>query len=255
VKDQAPPITTRQLPALNALLREYHSKFAPATAEPTLTAQHKQLLTDFEREHATWKKDQVLIAEDFNILHTMRLTRKELCHSDILAWLLDYRLEVFGTHAQGKSGFRLFLQRLGLPLHYTKADYRVFREAPGEESRLDILIEAERQFVIGIENKVDAEEGEDQTRREWADLVRRGKKQSVLPSRVDAFFLTPDELEPESRRFKAISWRLVADVFEAFAQEAKPPAVKLFAQHYAETLRRYVAPQTEPEEEDYENTA
>lgn len=86
MKNQVPAITTRQLPALNALLREFHAKFAPATPEPTLIAQHQRLLTDFEREHATWKKDQVLTAEDFNILHTMRLTRKELCHSDILAW-------------------------------------------------------------------------------------------------------------------------------------------------------------------------
>ena len=67
---------------------------------------------------------------------------------------------------------------------------------------------------------------------------------------------TPDELKkPKSPRFKPISWRLISDVFGAFAEEAKPPMVQLFAQHYAETLRRYVVPNTEPEEEENEDTA
>ena len=113
-----------------------------------------------------------MVADNFNLLHTMRLTRKELCHSDILAWLLDHRLEVFGTHAQCKLGFCLFLQRLDLPRGYAKADYQVVREASGKEARLDIIIQAPGQFVIGIENKVDSQEGEDQTQREWADLKR-----------------------------------------------------------------------------------
>jgi hypothetical protein len=252
VKNQIPN-RTNQLREFDALLREFEARFAPQTPELKLIAQHHRLLTDFESAHAVWKEEQISVAEDFNILRTMRLSRKELCHSDILAWLLDHRLEVFGTHAQGKSGFRHFLQRLDLPLQYAQADYRVSREASGVDSKVDILIEAERLFVIGIENKIDSEEGDDQTRREWADLVRRGKKLFAPPSSVKAFYLTPYRLVPQNPMFKALSWRLVADVFAAFAEEAKPPMVKLFAQHYAETLRRYVVPNTEPEEEEHEN--
>jgi hypothetical protein len=217
-----------------------------------------RLLAEFEKIHAAWAEDQISKAEGFNILRTMRVTRKELCHSDVLAWLLDHRLDGFGTHAQGNCGFRLFLQRLHLPQKFAEADYRVSREASGEESRLDILIEAERQFVIGVENKVASEKmralnnGRDQTRREWADLKRRGKELRVPTSRIKAFFLTPDEQPPRSGNFTAISWQLVADVFEAFVDEAKPPMVKLFAQHYAETLRRDVFSETETEEEEYE---
>jgi hypothetical protein len=231
-------------------------KFAPASPEPTLIKQHQRLLTDFESAHAVWKKEQASVAEDFNILRAMGVTRKELRHSDILAWLLDHRLESFGTHAQGKSGFRQFLRRLGLPRQYAEADYRVVREAPGVESQLDIRIEADRRFVMGIENKVDSVEGEGQTPKEWADLLRRGKELFVPRSGIRAFFLTPGERwrKPQSPRFKAISWRLVADVFEAFAEEAKPPMVRLFAQHYAETLRRYVVPESELEGEDHEDT-
>jgi hypothetical protein len=31
------------------------------------------LLTEFEGEHAAWKKEQVEVADEFNILRTMRL--------------------------------------------------------------------------------------------------------------------------------------------------------------------------------------
>jgi len=238
---------TVPLRALDALLDEFRTRFPPATFEPNLIEQHQQLLAGFRKEQDVWQKRQVLVAENFNLLRTMRLTRNELCHSDILAWLLDHHLEV-GTHAQGKCGFRIFLKRVGLPLEYAETDYRVVREASGQEARMDIVIEADRQFVIGIENKVDSIEGEDQTPREWADLERRAK-QLLVPksSNIKGFFLTPDEIEPRSSRFKAISWLLVADVFDAFSEKARPPMVKLFARHYAETIRRYVTPENERE--------
>lgn len=238
---------------LKALLCDFETRFGTAKPALGLDEQHERLLAGFEKAHADWKKEQVFLAEDFNVLQTMRLTRKELCHSDILAWLLDHRLEVFGSHAQGNLGFRLFLQRLGLPLKYAKADYQVVREALGRQARLDILIQAAGQFVIGIENKIDSQEGEDQTHREWADLRKWAEKLSVpRTNKVEAFFLTPDERKPQSSNFREISWRLVADVFEAFAEEAKPPMVKMFAQHYAEALRRHVVFGTPTEQEEYD---
>jgi hypothetical protein len=249
------PLTVREL---NTLVREFEATFAPATPAAKPLQQHRRLLQEFEEIHALWEQRQVFVAEGFNVLRTMRLTRKELCHSDILAWLLDHRLHAFGTHAQGRRGFRLFLQKVGLPAVFAAADYRVDREVSGKDARLDIRIEAAGQFVIGIENKVGAkemmglEDGEDQTGREWKDLQRRRRELHVPTSGTKAFFLTPDNKPPRSRNFTAISWRLVADVFEAFAAEAKPPLVKLFAQHYAEILRRDVICETTAEEEENE---
>jgi hypothetical protein len=231
---------------------------APPTPKPLLLDKHQRLLRQFEDIHHVWEKRQISVAEGFNVLRTMRLTRKELCHSDILAWLLDHRLDDFGTHAQGNLGFRLFLEKLGLPAEFGDADYRVAREVPGEGCRLDVVIEADGAFVIGIENKVDSkeilgsEEGTAQTLQEWAALTRRGKSKGVPASKIKAFFLTPDNQLPRSRNFKSISWRLVADVFEAFAANAKPAMVRLFAQHYAETLRYDVVVETETQEEENE---
>jgi hypothetical protein len=187
---------------LNALLREFETILAPAVPDPGFLEQHRRLLAEFGKIHSDWEKRQISVAEGFNVLRTMRLTRKELCHSDILAWLLDHRLDGFGTHAQGKCGFRLFLERLDLPREFARADYRVVREACGQDSRLDILVEARQQFIIGIENKVESNEivslqdGEDQTKREWADLERRGKQLHVPTSRIKALFLTPGQELP-----------------------------------------------------------
>jgi hypothetical protein len=249
------PLAVREL---NTLIREFEATLVPATPAAKLFEQHRRLLQEFEEIHSLWEKRQVSVAEDFNVLRTLRLSRNELCHSDILAWLLDHRLHAFGTHAQGNCGFRLFLQSVHLPPGFAKANYRVDREVSGKDARLDIRIEAARQFVIGIENKVGSkemmglEDDDVQTRREWADLQRRGRELHVPTKSIKAFFLTPDNQRPVSTDFVAISWRQVAELFEAFAAEAKPPMVKLFAQHYAEILHRDVVSETTTEEEENE---
>ena len=250
--------TTLSVSGLRSLLRAFERASAQKPLAPDQLVQHKVLLEQFERIHRSWEKRQLYFAENFNMLRTMRLTTKELCHSDILAWLLDHRLDGFGTHAQRKQGFRLFLKAVDLPLEFANAGYRVAREVPGKESRLDLLIEAERKFIIGIENKIASHEilgfgdEKDQTEREWDDLQSRGKKLDVPPDGIKAFFLTPDSERPKSRNFTSISWHQMAAVFEAFAAEARPPMVRLFAQHYAEALRQDVTAEAQTLEEDNE---
>jgi hypothetical protein len=252
---QTAPLSVREL---KALLSEFTRTVTHQPPELKQSEQNKALLGEFQRVHRAWERHQAYEAEDFNVLRTMRLTTKELCHSDILAWLLDHRLNGFGSHAQGKRGFRLFLEAVNLPVRFADADYRVAREVSGKEARMDIVIEADRNFIIGIENKVTSheilglEDGKKQTEREWADLKRRGEKLHVPPSGLKAFFLTPDSQPPQSRKFTVLSWRQVADVFEEFAAKAKAPMVRLFAQHYAKTVRQDVAAESENKEQENE---
>jgi len=239
------------------LLGEFERRFGSKAAAPNRFAENRALLSEFQAIRCAWEKRQVYEAEGFNVLRTMRLTTKELCHSDILAWLLDHRLDGFGTHAQRNCGFRLFLEAVGLPVKFAEQDYRVAREVSGQDSRLDIVIEASGEFMIGIENKIGSQETlgfgdeKDQTEYEWDDLMRRAKKLQVPDSKITAFFLTPDFQSPQSRHFIPISWRQIGDVFEAFAAKAKPPLVRLFARHYAESIRRDV--EAEPEEQEENN--
>ena len=199
-----------------------------------------RLLEDFDGKLNGWRDEQKIRADDFNILRTMNLSRKELCHSNILAWLLDPK----GTHAQGTVGFRLFLNQIKLPENFANLNYHVIRELSCDESQIDIVIEAEGEFIIGIENKIDAEEGDTQTEREWRDLQRR-KKCLSIQREVTALFLTPGGTSPLSNFFKPISWQIVANVFEEFADEAKAGMVKMFAKHYAETIKHEIVVEIE----------
>ena len=229
----------------DVLLHDFEALFAVRDSK----SEFEELLKDFDRIHAAWREEQKSCADGFNILQTLGVTRKELCHSDVLAWLLDNRIDGYGTHCQGSLGFGLFLKEVNLPNQYASTNYKVIREHCGRESRLDIIIEAAGQFIIAIENKVDSKEGEDQTCREWADLQRR--KKTLNPNaKLTVLFLTPDQAKPGSEFFRQISWQSIANVFQSFADQAEPDLVKIFARHYAETLRREIVSEAEIEDLD-----
>jgi len=190
-------------------------------------------------------------ANRFNLLEVMQMTQDENCHSNILAWLLDHR----GTHAQGYHGFLLFLDEFGLKKTYADTDYWVRREVSGDKSRIDIEVAARKRFIIHIENKITAEEtvigSEKQTKREWEDLLRRGRSLGVPRAHIHAFFLSPDADEPDDKHFKAISWNQITTVLERFSrQQCVDRNVRLFAEHYVEGLRRFVTTSNEEEESD-----
>jgi hypothetical protein len=71
---------------------------------------------------------------------------------------------------------------------------------------------------------------------------------------VHAMFLTRYGTKPANRNFVSISWGRVIRVLEAFADQAKPTEVKLFAAHYARALRRFIVTQDFREEEHGEGT-
>jgi hypothetical protein len=173
----------------------------------------------------------------------------------MLEWLLDHRIERAGTHAQGKLGFSFFLKKTGLNMEYAKADYVVSREVKGDSSRVDVEIAAIGQFIIHLENKIFAEEAtkeagkQDQTVREWEDLRRRARHLRVKPEHVHGFFVTLFGDTPSSDHFTPITWYRLADVFDEFAEHAKPRQVSLFARHYAEALR-WMTQQIAPHEQD-----
>lgn len=216
---------------------------------------HLQIFKTFFPNYRTalerWRKDQEDKADDFNLLEVMELTRKEVRHSMILAWLLDKELTGLGTHAQGKLGFRLFLEEVDLPGKYADGDYHVTREQDSDESRVDIEVfddlgaEKER-FVIHIENKIGANEGDDQTNREWRDLERRAIELGC--QEYHAFYLTPDRKIPENPNFHPISWRQIAKVLDRFEKEARAEEVRLFARHYAKILRTRIISETDTKE-------
>lgn len=185
---------------------------------------------------------QRISAEDFNILEVLDILDDESRHSRILAWLLDRRIDHFGTHAQASLGFRLFLEEFGLPVSFAEQPYWVKREENGAESRVDIEVACHRKFVIHIEIKFWSSEGTQQTHREYNDLLRKAAALKVDAERnMHAFFVSLDGKRPVNPRFTPTAWSRIGRVLHRFALEAKAPDVKVFAAHYAAILESHSA--------------
>jgi len=244
-----------QLTQLKSLLHDYVERFrqreeAEQIAIPANKLRFTQLLNEYEPACERWRQNQEATADDFNLLDVMNLAGDELRHSMLLAWLLDHRLNDYGTHAQGSLGFRLFLEEFKLPVAWARKPYSVYREVSGVRSRIDVRIQAPGSFIIDIENKIWSDEGDDQTNHEWKDLQDKAGELKI--ANVHAFFLTPDGRKAENANFEPVKWKQIAHLLELFAVEAKPPEVKLFARHYADALQRYVNVATPTEENDDE---
>jgi hypothetical protein len=214
----------------------------------------RALLVGYNESVERYQHQQEQVADDFNLLDVMRLTGKEIRHSMVLAWLLDHDMRKLGTHAQGNLGFRLFLSEFGLPIDYADCRYWVRREVAGDESIVDIEVACRGRFLIHIENKIWSSEGASQTDREWSDLQRRAADLKVSALDIRALFLTPHGTQPANPKFRAIRWRCIVRVLEAFAEQAKPRDVKLFAAHYARALMRFIVVQDVREGDNAERT-
>jgi hypothetical protein len=211
-----------------------------------------QLLNEYGPASERWRQNQEATAEDFNLLELMDLTGDELRHSRLLAWLLDHRINESGTHAQVSLGFRLFLEEFGLPVAWAQTKYSVHREVSGESSRIDVRIQAPGSFIIDIENKIWSAEDDNQATREWKDLQAKAKELNIANENIRAFFLTPDGRNATNPNFHPVKWKQIARILDNFATDAKPPIVKLFAQHYADALRRFVSVERPTEENENE---
>jgi hypothetical protein len=216
-----------------------------------------ELLPSFLGERKKWAQGQRKSADDFNLFEVLGVEGDEESHSKILAWLLDHRIER-GTHAQGNLGFRLFLEELAKELreghvaqvaaYADEANYWVHPEVSGNEARVDIEIAARDKFLIHLENKIYAAEGEDQTDREWRDLQAKRKELRVPEEACHAIFLTLDGSEAKNKNFRSVGWNRIAKVLDQFATLAEPPEVKLFARHYAKAIRKLSVVECEEQE-------
>jgi hypothetical protein len=276
------PRHARSVEKFDALVRRYNEILQSSTSEHNRQARLQKLIEGFggllnrsqevearqadrnlrvflvfmdgyQESRALWAKAQEATADDFNFLEVMNVVGDENRHSNILAWLLDQRIE-HGTHAQGNLGFKLFLKvlagKLILPIRYANTEYWVRREVAGEESRIDVEVAARGIFIVHIENKIWTKEGETQTNCEWGDLLLRAKALGIPEANVRAVFLTPNGRRPTDKNFIPISWDQIASVLDKFAEEAKPRDVRLFANHYAKALRSSIITEPDTMEED-----
>jgi hypothetical protein len=152
---------------------------------------------------------------NLNCWDVLGLQYSELDHSRVLAWLLDRRQ----SHGQGATFFRELLRAtqevISLPIACADEPYRVRTEVSHARSRIDIEVMGPT-FLLHIENKVNAEEGDDQTCRERDDLKAKAVSRQIGAERVWGLYLTPDGRPClDQEKFRAISWTTVVAALES----------------------------------------
>ena len=138
-----------------------------------------------------------VLPPDFNVFSLLRVEHDEVRHSRVLAWLLDVR----ETHRRGDLFLKVFLEACGKEENVDCLDQaKVDTEYRVSEANIDVLVYVEGKFLVYIENKIGASEGERQLSREYGDMQKFADKHKVPPGHEHrhAVFLTPDRYSPKT---------------------------------------------------------
>jgi hypothetical protein len=209
------------------------------------------------RAHGVLSDEHVRALKDLlsdphpDFLAVMDRHQSEHAHSDLLRWLLDQRCAPTVAPAALRRMVEVFAdrdqwhERLAGACRSDAINVRreFAIEAPDGDGHnfLDIMISGgahgsdpkSHGFIIVIENKVGAAEGEDQTSRywRWLDAKPAGVRRA-------AFFLTPRGTLPRCPHFTPISYlQLLACLLEAATHEPLRPAERHVLAGYAKTMK------------------
>jgi hypothetical protein len=194
-----------------------------------------------------------------SLFATMDYGRLETAHTRALAWLLDDR-----EHGFGFQLLEALLHHLleGRPIHLTKVDNvdseYLIQCGPSRShlGRIDVFAEGcweesgkEAAWLLIIEAKIDAEEGEDQLSQYDYFLKPFLQSKEVLP-----VFLTADGREPRtsSKKWKVMSFVELASVFRRVSGLQNLPGYH-FLRYYLTGVLKDVCRLPVPISEDCEN--
>lgn len=181
--------------------------------------------------------------ENFNLFDILGISRTEIRHSNILAWLLNSNENHGLGNKFAKSILRPYIQeiddyKLALSDFYSFSVYR-------EWKNIDILMVSEKEkTVIAIENKVGTLEHDNQLSRykKILDNEYKGFKQILI-------YLTPNGEEPEQDEDK-LNWKILSyeTIFQALKKvqsiSSMSPEAELLIKNYMDTIRRNVLTDT-----------
>ena len=195
---------------------------------------------------------------EFNLFDVLRIERRELQHSALLAWLLDPR----GSHGLRDYFLRRFLSEAAaeapelVSADVTPLDVDGWKlgevEVATERHNIDILlIDQNDSFVCLTENKIRADEHSNQLSRYLETVEREYDAIHTLP-----IFLTTDGMPPEdeddAERYVALAYEKVANLVDRTLETRGSTigaGVAGFLEQYADTLRRHVLNTTDNIEE------
>jgi hypothetical protein len=168
-----------------------------------------------------------------NIFDVLRISRTEIRHSNMLAWLLDPN----ANHGLGDQVLRGVLQCVtkDIPQEFLPQDLFTFT-IHREWNNIDLLAVSEAEkYILCIENKTFSGEHDDQLER-YRQLV-----EDTYPKYRKVFiYLTPRGKEPsDPAHWKAMDYAAVLQVIrKAQVSQALPPEADLLIRNYMDVIKR-----------------
>ena len=192
----------------------------------------KHLMSQFITAKNSFIEKDASISANFNPLKLFNLELDENSHSNIIAWLFD----PYETHSQGNIFFKAFLDYFDYEATYADYEYQVIREFSGQESIVDILVYS-KEFIFYIENKVLSLEGDNQTDREFSDMIRLAASLNIEEKKSHAIYLSPSGIRPQNENFKAISYLELARSMETTLESIASKYIRLFLGSWLMTIK------------------
>lgn len=175
----------------------------------------------------------------FNLFDVLKISRAEIRHSNMLGWLLDPN----ENHGMGDAFLKAVVQEMVekdsdgrydvfqtlLLDFYSFTVYREWKD-------IDILLVSDQEhFLIAIENKIGAQEHNNQLNRyrKILDTDYPNYKKMLI-------FLTPDGDDPSDvENWDVLDYTAIAEILEKqMNQQDLLPDVELMARNYLDVIRR-----------------
>jgi hypothetical protein len=222
--------------------------------EKSVQESPKDVLERFILNNPDLERLEDLLAQ-FNIFETLKIVDAEIRHSNVLAWLLDPKL----NHGLGDYFIRKFLKyvvsnnKSALETDISLFDFEALdyskAEVRRESQNIDLLIildnkQEERRYVIAIENKIgSAEHGSQLSRyKEIIAAQYRDFKRIFI-------YLTPGKVAPnEDTDWITFDHGIIADLLDDVIRNKSNTLnehVLNFISHYVTILRRYIVGESE----------
>jgi len=173
----------------------------------------------------------------FNLFDVLKITRAEIRHSNMLAWLFDPS----ENHGIGDGVLRGVIQHVTI----SRNDGDVFEnllmnyngfELKREFNWIDILaVSRENKFVLCLENKIDSGEHDDQLNR------YRNTVYETFPGYRSMFiYLTPDGMTASDPvNWYALSYKELLTIIETACRSKElQPHAELLINNYVDAVRR-----------------
>lgn len=200
-------------------------------------------IEDVERLEQECERLEPMLKGSFNLFDVLGVSRTEIRHSNMLAWLLDPN----ESHATGGLLLRLVISLVGdeeIPSDAERS-FTVYRE----DEHIDMLLVSHTlKRVIAIENKIGAKEGVRCTRTYNNEESQLSTYENILEKLYPDYaktliFLTPDGELPSREVWVPLSYRqIVEKIEEVYNSKLRDcnDARKNLVKDYIETIRRNV---------------